>query len=103
VVETSDLILSVLSDIEPLMQAAFDAVGGSPEPSSALDQVFLLNGREVVVDYLGHGEPGIAFDHLLYMIREPPLRISPETLGRLAEAGLALGMTEEAWQDITTT
>jgi len=51
--ETAALILSVLADIEPLMQAAFDSVGGTAPPGSSLDQVFLLNGREVVGDYLG--------------------------------------------------
>jgi len=70
------------------MRAAFDSVGGSPEPGTALDQAFLLDGRVVVVDYLAHGEPGLAFDHLLYMI------IRDETARRLAEAGRALGMPE---------
>ena len=81
-----DLILSVLDDIEPLMQATFDAVGGTPEPGSALDQVFLLNGREVIADYLEHGEPVLALDHLIYMVKEPPLDIGEETCRRLAEA-----------------
>jgi len=76
------------------MRAAFDSVGGSPEPGTALDQAFLLDGRVVVVDYLAHGEPGLAFDHLLYMIREPALQIRDETARRLAEAGRALGMPE---------
>ena len=98
----SDLILSVLSDVEPLMQAAFDAVGGLPEPGSALDQVNLLEGREVIVDYLAHGEPGVAFDHLLYMIREPPLTIPAEALDRLALAGLAMGVDPSAWASIAT-
>ena len=70
---SSELLLSVLDDVEPLMRAAFDAVGGTPEPGSALDHVFLLNGREVVVDYLTHGEPALALDHLVYMIVEPGL------------------------------
>lgn len=81
-----DLILSVLDDVEPLMQAAFDAVGGSPEPGSTLDQVFLRNGREVVVDYLTHGELGLAVDHLMYMVEEPPLHLGDDTRRRLAEA-----------------
>jgi hypothetical protein len=96
----SDLILSVLDDIEPLMEAAFDAVGGVPEPGSALDQLFLRDGRVVVVDNLSYGEPGVAFDHLLYMIKEPPLRIAADTMRRLAEAGRELGLSEAAWSGI---
>ena len=93
-ISLSKLILSVLDDVEPLMQAAFDAVGGSPEPGSTLDQVFLLNGREVVVDYLRHGEPGLALDHLLYMIEEPDLVVSGDTARRLGEARQTLGRTD---------
>lgn len=93
--ETPDLILSVLGDIEPLMRAAFDSGGGTPPPGSSLDQVFLLNGREVVLDYLAHGECGLAFDHLLYMIKEPPLQISGRTARTLTEAGAALGVSED--------
>ncbi len=78
------------------MRAAFDAVGGTPEPGSALDQVFLLNGREVVVDYLTHGEPALALDHLVYMIVEPGLAIGNSTHRRLLEVGEALGYPASA-------
>lgn len=97
-----ELIIGVLVDIEPRMQAAFDAVGGTPEPGSALDQVYLLNGREVITDYLAHGEPGLAYDHLLYMIKEPPLTIARATLCRLAQAGEALGVSPTEWEPILT-
>jgi hypothetical protein len=96
----SDLILSVLADVEPLMQAAFDAVGGAPEPGSALDQVFLLDGRKVVVDYLQHGEPGLALEHLVYMITEPGLTIGHDTHRRLLEAGNALSYPASTFDDI---
>lgn len=94
VTSAPDLLLAVLADVEPLMQAAFDEVGGSPPPGSALDQVFLLNGREVVEDYLKHGEPGLALDHLIYMIGEPGLPISAETHRRLVEAAQLLGTAD---------
>jgi hypothetical protein len=100
--EVNELILGVLSDIEPLMRAAFDAVGGQPAPGSGLDQVYLLDGRTVVVDYLAHGEPQIAFDHLLYMIEAPPLAITGDALGRLAQAGTALGVPPKKWESIRT-
>lgn len=73
------------------MRAAFAAVNGSPEPGSPLDQVYLLDGRSVVEDYLDHGEAELAFEHLLYMIREPPLRISQDCLTRLRCVVDALG------------
>ncbi len=50
------------------MREAFAAVGGSPPEGSALDQLHLRDGDQVVNDYLNHGEEGLAIDHLLYMI-----------------------------------
>jgi len=92
-----ELILSVLDEVEPLMAAAFDEVGGSPVPGSSLDQVFLIDGRSVIEDYIAAGEIGLAFDHLLYMIKEPPLRLSQGTFDRLSSAGRALGFPDEMW------
>ena len=92
-----ELILSVLDDVEPLMAAAFDAVGGSPPPGSSLDQVFLIDGRSVIADYLAHNETALAFDHLLYMITEPPLRLSQGTFDRLSSAGRAMDLPGEMW------
>jgi len=48
----------------------------------------------MVIDHLAHGEPGLAFDHLLHMIKEPALQTSEVTARRLAEAGRALGVPE---------
>ena len=67
------------------MKEAFDAVGGSPNPGNRLDQVFLLDGSEVVEDYLGHLEYGLAFDHLIYMITQPDLKISDATYALIVE------------------
>jgi hypothetical protein len=86
VTQTADLLLGVLDDVEPLMRAAFAAVGGTPEPGSHLDQVFLLDGRVVVAEYLRHGEPALALDHLLYMIEESDLPIGLDTRRKLNEA-----------------
>lgn len=74
--QTGTLIRRVLADIEPLMTAAFRAVDFEPPPDSNLDQAGLHDGGETVVDYLDHNEAGIAFEHLLYMIESPPLRIT---------------------------
>lgn len=99
-VSVTELILSVLDDVEPLMVAAFDAVGGTPPDGSSLDQVYLLDGREIVVDFLQHGEPGLAFDHLVYMIAEPPLAIGADTYARLSEAAHALGIPPHQWAHV---
>lgn len=76
----------------PLMRAAFEAVDFKPAPGSSLDQVHLIDGDEVVEDYIRYGEYGLALDHLRYMIDEPPLSISDEALGRLESAAAAFGV-----------
>jgi hypothetical protein len=88
---TAKLVREALDEVEPLMRAAFAEVNGSPEPGTPLDQVNLLDGRSVVEDYLDHNELGLAFDHLLYMVTEPPLRLPPDCFSRLKRIVEALG------------
>lgn len=44
-------------------------------------------------EYLEHEEPGIALEHLLYMIHEPPLTISPTVRKSILEAAEIMGMS----------
>lgn len=46
------------------------------------------------------GEPGLAFDHLLYMVEEPPLRLSPSAFEHLNAAAEALGITPSRLDDV---
>ncbi len=62
-------IRQTLPEVGTFMERAFAEVGGSPVPGSALDQVGLIDGVSIVEDYLRHGEPGIALEHLIYMSR----------------------------------
>lgn len=68
------------------------------EPGSTLDQSGLKDGASIIADYLRHGEPGVAFEHLLYMVREPPLEVSDECFELIARAGRALGFEANSWQ-----
>ena len=77
------------------MRDAFARVGNSPEPGSSLDQVRLLDGDQLVEDYIRHGEQGLALDHLLYMVEEPPLQVSPTTFEHISAAAEALGVPSE--------
>ncbi len=76
------------------------ALPGIPEPGSALDQLGLENGAEIVRDYLSHNEAGCAFHHLLYMITETELSLSPESFRSLSRAGQALGFASEEWAQV---
>lgn len=50
-----ETIRPIAAEIGALMAGAFERLGGQqPHPGSALDQVGLLDGVEVVEDYLDH-------------------------------------------------
>jgi hypothetical protein len=92
-----DLINDALIEVNALMRDEF--LKNTPiTPGSALDQSGLENGAEVVIDYLQHGEAGLAYEHLLYMVAEPPLEISAECFNLIAFAGQALGYESSSWQ-----
>lgn len=86
---------AALHGVMPLMHAAFAAVGNSPQPGSSLDQACLLDGDQVVEDYIRHGEQGLALDHLIYMVQEPPLNVSRDTFDHISAAATALGFPPE--------
>ncbi len=88
-----------LVKVKLLMAEAFNQVGGTPMPGTALDQCGLRDGDEVIEDYLRHGEAGVAFEHLLYMILEPRLPISMETYELIDRVGRALGMEPSKWKE----
>ncbi|WP_263264139.1 hypothetical protein [Pseudomonas sp. RIT-PI-S] len=79
--------VEALREISALMSTAFEQAGIIPE-EHALAQAGLSNGHEIVLDYLDHNEAGVAFEHLIYMVNEPPLAISEgctKVLARIAE------------------
>lgn len=94
--ETEQLIRQALTEVGPLMERAFAEVGGSPVPGSALDQAGLTDGVGIVEDYLEHNEAGVALEHLIYMVHEPPLSISVETFQLIERAARGLGI-EPDW------
>jgi hypothetical protein len=89
-----DAVALVAQDLVDAEFAKADTV----VPGSALDHAGLRDGLRLVRDYLEHGEPGVALDHALYMLRELDLTIPAEThvaLGRAAQAmKFALGKFE---------
>src|SRR5436305_7725788 len=96
--ETENCIRKALSEVQVLMQRAFDEAGDTPVPGSALDQAGLRDGEKVVLDFLRHGEPGLALEHLIYMIHEPGLVISRPAHELIEQAGRAMSMDRSLWE-----
>jgi hypothetical protein len=74
------------------MESAFEAVDGVPPVGSALDQNGLRDGTLIIEDYLDHGEPVVALEHLIYMVGEPELPVSEATRHAIADAGRRWGL-----------
>ena len=81
---------SALKEIEALMKEAFLS-SGKINKNHPLFQAGLQNGHTIVRDYIYHGEIGLAFEHLVYMVEEPPLQISKECKESLAFISKYLG------------
>ena len=95
-----DHLRRALTEVDGLMVRAFGAVSDAPAPGSVLDQCGLRDGAEIVEDYLRHGEAGVAFEHLLYMIAEPRLPISQATYDLIDQVGRAMGRDPKTWEDL---
>ena len=92
------LILGATEEAQALLDELYRK---TPEraPGSALDQAGLRDGVSVVRDYLEHGEAGLAFEHLIYMIIEPRLQLTEESCRRIRKAGQALGLAESVYSE----
>jgi hypothetical protein len=86
-------IIEVATEVQAKLDVLY-AQPGVPAPGSPLDQAGLREGLEIVDDYLRHGEVGLAFHHLLYMIREPDIALSRDAMARLQSVATAMGMPD---------
>lgn len=89
--EISSLLLEAAQEVQAKLDALYAQLG-VPIPDSPLDQAGLRDGLEIVEDYVRHGEFGVALEHLVYMICEPEIAISPDSLAKLRSAALQLQM-----------
>ncbi|SDB67742.1 MafI family immunity protein [Pseudomonas sp. NFACC13-1] len=83
--------VEALKEVSTLMSIAYEQLGPVPD-DHALAQAGLENGAEIVLDYVDHNEAGVAFEHLLYMINEPPLVVSDECMSVLIRIAKTLQM-----------
>ena len=94
-IRIAKLLEEALSEVMPLLQQEFDAVGGVPIPESALDQAGLLDGPAIITELCNHREGELALEHICYMIHEPGLRISSRTYDCLEAAARIFGKAPE--------
>ena len=74
-------LLDLLNVAAALIADAYDK-----DPSNvSLDQEGLITGKQIVLDYISHGEHGLAIEHLLYMIHESEVTYPKDKLVSLHE------------------
>ncbi|UZE26273.1 hypothetical protein LOY67_12965 [Pseudomonas sp. B21-056] len=83
--------IEALKEVSALMSSAYEQLDPVPN-DHALAQAGLENGCEIVLDYVDHNEARVAFEHLLYMINEPPLVVSEHCKKILARIAKTLGV-----------
>ena len=92
-----DHVLASARTIQRRLDELYEAVDGSPEPGSALDQAGLRDGLDIVEEYLRHGELGIAVEHVVYMVVESELELPKSELHALASLCSAHGVEVDGW------
>lgn len=80
--------------VQMLIEHEFQNVGNEPIAGSPLDQEGLRNGKDIITDYVRHGEAGLALEHLVYMIHETGVNLPEVTRTQIAETAIAMGMDE---------
>lgn len=89
--EAGPLIRRAATEAQSMLDRLYAA--GEPAAGSPLDQAGLRDGLQVVEEFLSHNEAGVALEHLLYMIAEPPLALSAGARADVLRAAEWLGMT----------
>lgn len=84
IVEVEASLKEILNEVSARMNAAY-AEAGHIDSDHPLSQEGISNGTSIVLDYLEHNETKIALEHLLYMVKEPPLTLSAAAKAALSQ------------------
>lgn len=87
-----DDIVQAVEEAQRLLDIEYAKCGNRPPSGSALDQAGLRNGKEIVMDYLSHGEPGVALKHLIYMVEETGIALPERARNHIRRAAHALNI-----------
>jgi len=78
--------------LSKLAQKLIDQLQSSDSNNETFEQSGILNGQEIVIDYIKHGELGLSLEHLLYMIHESCITFPLNELGKLHSLANELGV-----------
>lgn len=78
------MIKPLTPEVQRLVDLEYAKRPSEPSADDTLGQVNLRHGDRVVYEYLDDGQPGLAADHLTYMIQETELELTPEMQAAMA-------------------
>ena len=59
-----------------------------------IESLGITTGMDIISDYLKYGEPGLAFEHLEYIVTETDFKLSSEESKTFALIAKKLGLNE---------
>lgn len=72
-----------IASIARRVHALLNALHATHPENPTFVQVGFLEGHGIVVDFIANNEPGLALEHLLYMIHESEIEVPAEDIRAL--------------------
>jgi len=85
-------LLAVTAEAQARISEAIQGMTQAELAGTCFDQAGLRDGLTIVEDFLRAGEFGVAFDHLLYMVVETGVELSPDARRFVEDTAAACGL-----------
>lgn len=86
------MIASAAKEAQQQINSELRKVDGQPAPESGLDQFGLRDGEQIILEFLEHGEEGLALEHLDYMVNETCIALSVDLCRELRKLANDMGV-----------
>ena len=90
--EIKECIIQATLEAQSLIDREFAKWEHGPPEDSGFEQEGLLNGKEIVEEYLAHSEPGLALEHLIYMVAETDIALSETARNKIGFAASKMNL-----------
>ncbi len=76
---------NISDEIHELTKSILNAEWKRRMSSMKIESIGILDGEEIIFEFLEHNEYGCAFDHLIYLISETEAKVTQEQNQRVDE------------------
>jgi len=78
--------------IESWLNKVWTLIDKNEELKSRIDKSGILDGHEIISDFLKNNEFGLAYEHLIYMIQESGIHLTNDEYNEISEFSLKIGL-----------